>query len=159
MNDDTPVLVDLMPADAPADTPAAPEDGDAADVPVLKSEAADDKKLPERAIQHADGSIELPLFVPVALQWRAQAGGEVRTDPPVSTVTFRRLNGKQVRQIMSSGEGEKFMAELTAAAVCTQFPNKHKWWLILDRMDGADTAACMRIAQHFLESGPKTPGR
>ena len=128
------------------------------DVAVIKADAADAKQLPERAIEHEDGSIELPLFVPVVLRWKSTDSGEVKEDPPIHSVTFRRITGKDVRVIMNAGTGDSFHDELTAACVRMQFPNKHKWRSIMDRMDGADTAACIRIAQHFLESGPRTPG-
>ena len=159
MSDDVPTIIDLVPQDAAENAAAPVVLGDEADVVVIKPETEDAKKLPDRAIEHDDGSIELPLFVPVVLRWKSTEGGEIKTDPPVNSVTFRRLNGKDVRTVLSSGEGDKFFAELTAASVRAQFPMKHKWLNILDRMDGADSAACIRIAQHFLENGPKTPGR
>ncbi len=128
-----------------------------ADVPVLGSEKGDAGNLPERAIQHDDGSIELPLLQPVLLQWKKQDSGEINTET-YSSVTFRRLTGKDVRTILSAGSGDAFFAELTAASVRAQFPSKPRWLLVLDRMDGADAAACVRIAQSFLESGPKSGG-
>ena len=130
----------------------------AGDVPVIREQLADDKKLPERAIEHDDGSIELPLFTPVVLRWKSTDSGDVKEDPPVTSVTFRRLTGKDVTTIMSSG-GDKFIGDLTSAAVRAQFPNRMKWANVFDRMDGADAAACIRIANLFLENGPKRPGR
>ena len=141
---------------AAADAPAVL--GGDSDVVVIKAEAADGKKLPERAIEHEDGTIELPLFVPVVLRWKSTDSGTVTEEPAVTTVLFRRLTGKDVRVVMNAGAGDAFFNELTWASVRQQFPSKMMWLNTLDRMDGADSAGCIRIAQYFLENGPRTPG-
>ncbi len=150
MSDDIVTLTDL---DAPA--PHAEADPDVA---VIREGEDEGRKLPERAIQHEDGSVELPLFVPVVLRWRGTESGEVKTDLPVISVTLRRITGKDVRVVMNAGTGDSFHDELTAACVRAQFPSKHKWKQVMERMDGADAAACIRIAQYFLENGPQTRG-
>ncbi len=158
MSDDIATITDGS-APAPGDA-AAPIvlGGDDKDVAVIKADGVDPEKLPERAKQNDDGSVELPLFVPVVLRWQPMSGGEITTDPPITSITFRRLNGKDVRKVMNAGGGDKYFDALTAAAVQAQFPNAAKWTQVFDRMDGADSAACIKIAQYFLDNGPRTPG-
>ena len=145
--------------DTAAEAAGAPVANDDPDVAVIQADAAaDDDGIPERAIRHEDGSIELPLFAPVVLRWRGTQSQAINEDPPVASVTFRRLTGKDVRTVMSAGASNAFFAKLTAASVRAQFPSEQKWLNVFERMDGSDAAACIRIAQSFLESGPKTPG-
>ena len=122
------------------------------DDPIVVDEDTDDK-LPKRAVVNEDGSITLPLLTPLTLTWRKAGVDQPET---VSSVTLRRLNGKDLRVIMSSS-GEAHMLKLTEASVRAQYTSV-KWAAIYDRMDGADAMDVFLVAQRFLTSGPKTPG-
>jgi hypothetical protein len=146
---------DAGPANPALATDASTAEADG--VAVIADEEDGDKKLPARAIKRDDGSIELPLHVPVVLKWKKGANGIVVEDPPIDRLVMRRLTGKDVRQVMSAAGSDNFFPLLTGMCVKADFP-QHKWTSIFDRMDGSDTAAAISIAQHFLEHGP-TPGR
>lgn len=145
-------VIDLTEAAAPAAAAApAPVSMDA---PIAVDEKPDADKLPGRAVVNKDGSVTLPLLTPVTLTWRK---GGVDTQEVVSSLTLRRLSGKDMRKIMSS-TGEAFTTNLTAASVQAQY-NAMQWNAIFDRLDGADAMDVFLVAQSFLQSGPQTPGR
>ena len=151
---DEATLIDLTEA-APASAAIDPHAPVSTEAPIPVDDAGeDDEKLPDRAVVNDDGSITLPLLQPVTLTWR-RAG--VDTSETVSSVTLRRLNGKDVREIMGS-TGATFTMKITGAAVRAQY-NTLQWAAIYDRMDGADAMDVFLVAQRFLQSGPQTPGR
>ncbi len=144
-------LTDPAASAAPGTDPAAAVNVDA---PIAVDLDDADDKLPKRAAVNDDGSVTLPLLKPVVLTWRK--GGQ-DTQETVDAVTLRRLNGKDVRTIMSSS-GDAFALKLTAASVQAQY-SPVQWAAIYDRMDGADAMDVFLVAQRFLTSGPQTPGR
>ena len=163
MNDDVVTITqdnagDAAPSAAPAAAPTI-ADPALADVAVLTSDDEDEDNFPEQAIRNPDGSVTLPLNVPVALKWKAAGSDVVNEDPPITQLVMRRLTGKDVRTILGGGMGDTYLVKLTGACVRGMTEVKPaRWPLIFDRMDGSDTQAAVLIAQDFLANGPKTPG-
>lgn len=140
---------------------AAAADPALADVATLAPELpAAENPLPKQAVLNEDGSVTLPLYVPVTLRWKAASSDTVNSDPPIEQLTMRRLTGKDMRVIMSAGVGDQFLIKLTGACVAGMPEIKAgRWPLIFDRMDAADSQAATIVANYFLNNGPKTPGR
>jgi hypothetical protein len=123
-------------------------------IPVLNEEDAEDENaLPPRAIRNADGSITLPLLVPVMLKWRVGDAGVVREEH-YDELVMHRLNGAMLRAIQNSSKDSVIVvgiAQMTRMSVA-------RVNLLWDRMDGADCMAAGKVLNHFLENGP-TIGR
>ena len=124
-----------------------------------KGEIADDvidmdidprDKLPDHAIQNADGSVTLPLMEAVNI--RTRKDGKVK-ETPYAELTFTRLNGADMRAISATSDE---MQNVVTFARSTRIPVA-VMTAIFDQMDMADIADGGRILNHFLARGRKTP--
>lgn len=139
-------IVDL---DAPGSPAIAPEDG----LPdVVDEDVEATGRLPPRAAAGADGTVTLPLREPVTLQIRSQARGS--RDEVFSELTFSRLTGAHMRQVMAASRETQPIVMLACATRLSQ-PVMNA---LFDKMDAADIADAAKICDHFFGSG-RTAGR
>lgn len=138
-DDDT--IVDLD-AGQPVAAPADPE-------VVELDEDAEATRLPARARQHEDGSIELPLLFPVTLKFKGRDG--VREEH-FAALRFHRLTGADIRAV-SEVEGRHVQAVSFARSARM---SGAKMNAIYDRLDAVDIADADRVVAHFLGAGRKT---
>lgn len=138
------VIVDLDEGAAPSASPAPAEPG------VVDLDAEDDEKgLPKQAALQPDGSVILPLAVPVRLKFRKS--GEVREEV-TGELRLYRLTGADMRAILAAS---KEAVSVVALARATRIPEV-KFGAIFDRMDMQDISAAGRVLEHFLGNGPRT---
>lgn len=128
----------------PVAAPAPAEPG------VVDLDAKDDGQgLPPHAVTQPDGSVLLPLAVPVRLKFRK--GGEVREEV-TAELRLHRLTGADMRAISAAS---KEMVSVVAIARSARI-SEAKFAAIFDRMDMADIGAAGRVLEHFLGNGPRT---
>lgn len=107
-------------------------------------------RLPDHAVQNADGSVTLPLASPVSVTTRKD--GKIR-ERNYADLTFHRLNGADMRAVSATSEE---MQSVMTFARSTRIPVT-VMSAIYDQMDMADIADGGRILNHFFTRGRKTP--
>jgi hypothetical protein len=138
------VVVEIDEEGAPA--PAA-IDPDVVEI----AEDSDAAGLPKHAATQPDGSVRLPLRMPVKLRYRRGSSGETREEA-LDELHMHRLTGADMRAISAaSKEAQAAVAIARSARI-----SEAKFAAIYDRMDGADIGFAARVLEHFLGSGPKT---
>lgn len=121
-------------------------------VPVLRE--GDALELPEGAAENADGTVTLTLSSPVALAFRASAGG-VTVSETIDTLLFNRLTGAQARRFVTVGGRRGTKAAIAAATGMTEA----KFALLNARIDAADQTACFAVIGELLGIGADLPER
>lgn len=104
------------------------------------------QELPPQARVLEDGSILFTLKHPVTLRYRK--GGSERSEE-VTSLTMRRLVGKDMRLATQAGTGGAAIAAAAASAGWS----KPKFDLLFDLMDADDATAVLEVAAHFISSG------
>ncbi len=145
------VVVDLT--EGEEETPAVARVADEPGVAVIGDEA-EEEGLPKHARPLEDGSIELPLFVPVTLRYRKPGASEVREER-IDRLVLRRLNGADMRAVAAASPAA---AQVVAIARSARIPEP-KFNKVFDMMDAADANAAGMVVAHFLKNGPATTGR
>lgn len=145
------VVVDLT--EGEEDAPAAARVADEPGVAVIADEP-EEEGLPKHAKPLEDGSVELPLFVPVTLRYRKPGAAEVREER-IERLVLRRLNGADMRAVTAASQAA---AQAVAIARSARIPET-KFNRIFDMMDAADANAAGMVVAHFLKNGPGTTGR
>lgn len=121
------------------------------DVATLREDGEAEDSLPPRAIEHRDGSIELPLLHPVMLKYRTKSSDVVREER-VDGLVLHRLTGADMRAITAAaGDNQPVVALARSARIMPA-----KFGLIYDRMDGEDVNDAGQILGRFLGTGRKT---
>ncbi len=144
-------MADIDPAAAPvaivdldaAETGAAPA-APASDLVDLDA-AEGGEALPPQAKRQDDGSVLFTLKVPVTIRYRK---GGVERSETVTTLTMRRLHGKEMRAVTQAGAG----AAIAAAAASAGWSGP-KFDILFDEMDADDATAALEVAAHFISSG------
>jgi hypothetical protein len=157
-SDGAEVLVDLdegAPASPGLAAIADAEDAAAADVVDLpdgdgagRDGGVGSGRLPARAKQLPDGRVLLPLLHPVTL--RIRRGGEVHEES-YPALTFRRLNGADLRAVDNAGKKGGEVALARSAGI-----PQLKFDALYDRMDAADILDAAEVLVFFSGAGPKT---
>lgn len=110
------------------------------------AEAAD--KLPPQAKLQEDGSILFTLRHPTTIRYRK--GGSERSEE-ITTLTMRRLQGKDMRVASQAGAG----GAVIAAAAASAGWSGPKFDILFDLMDGDDATAILEVAAFFIGNGRK----
>ena len=106
-------------------------------------------RLPDNAVQNADGSVTLKLLYPQKL--RIRKGEKVREEN-YEQLTFHRLNGADQRAIAAASDS---MLNVVAFSRSTRI-SQGIMNALFDLMDAADISAGAQVFSHFLGSGRKT---
>ena len=106
-------------------------------------------RLPDHAVQNADGSVTLKLLYPQKL--RIRKGEKVREEN-YEQLTFHRLNGADQRAIAAASDS---MLNVVAFSRSTRI-SQGIMNALFDLMDAADISAGAQVFSHFLGSGRKT---
>ena len=106
-------------------------------------------RLPDNAVQNADGSVTLKLQYPQKL--KIKKGENVREEN-YEQLTFHRLNGADQRAIASASDS---MLNVVAFSRSTRI-SQAIMNALFDMMDAADISAGAQVFSHFLGSGRKT---
>ena len=106
-------------------------------------------RLPDNAVQNADGSVTLKLQYPQKL--KIKKGEKVREEN-YEQLTFHRLNGADQRAIASASDS---MLNVVAFSRSTRI-SQAIMNALFDMMDAADISAGAQVFSHFLGSGRKT---
>ena len=106
-------------------------------------------RLPDNAVQNADGSVTLKLQYPQKL--RIRKGEKVREEN-YEQLTFHRLNGADQRAIAAASDS---MLNVVAFSRSTRI-SQGIMNALFDLMDAADISAGAQVFSHFLGSGRKT---
>ncbi|MCV9907177.1 hypothetical protein OIV19_06030 [Brucella sp. HL-2] len=110
---------------------------------------AESDRLPDNAVQNADGSVTLTLFYPQTLT--VKKGDKVREEN-YEHLTFHRLNGADQRAIAAASDS---MLNVVAFSRSTRI-SQAIMNVLFDKMDAADISAGAQVFSHFLGSGRKT---
>ncbi|MBR0681909.1 hypothetical protein GXW74_15550 [Roseomonas eburnea] len=141
------VIVEIEEEGAAVAAASSPADPDV----VVIDEDDDGKGLPKHAVRRRDGTIELPLSVPVTLRYRRGQDGPVREES-LDRLVLHRLTGADMRAISAASKD----AQITVMIARCARINEAKFGAIFDKMDGADVGFAARVVEHFLSSGPRT---
>lgn len=149
-------MADIAPAEGviveiEEDGTAAPAAATPADPDVVTIEEDDGQGLPKHAETQADGSVRLPLRVPVTLRYRRGSGAEVREER-LDALHLHRLTGADMRAIAAASKDSQSAVAIARSARISEA----KFGPMFDRMDGADIGFAARVLDHFLSSGPRT---
>lgn len=107
------------------------------------------ERLPDNAVQNADGSVTLSLLYPQTL--KVKKGDKVREEN-YDKLTFHRLNGADQRAIAAATDS---MLNVVAFSRSTRI-SQAIMNVLFDKMDAADITAGAQVFSHFLGSGRKT---
>lgn len=140
------IVVDIYEEGAPA--AAAAMDPDVVEIPDDDGGA---QGMPKHAEMLPDGSVRLPLRMPVVLRFRQGATGATREET-LAALHMHRLTGTDMRAI--SAASKDAMAPVAIARSARM--SEAKFSAIYDRMDGADIGFAARVLEHFLGNGPTT---
>ncbi|WP_431281661.1 hypothetical protein ACQW02_19945 [Humitalea sp. 24SJ18S-53] len=130
-----------------ADTASVDEAG----VVILRDDGESEHPLPKRAIEHKDGSIELPLLHPVTLRFRTKSSATVREET-ISRLVLHRMLGPDMRAISAASGDSQIVVVLARSARISE----GKFGSIFDRMDAEDISDASQIVGRFLGNGRKT---
>lgn len=145
LDEDAPVVTSQHPGRAvvdldggtPANSDIVDEDGDPRD------------RLPERAVQNADGSVTLPLIYPQTLTTKKD--GKVR-EKEFASLTFHRMRGADQMAISAVPEEKQISVAFARSTRMAQMVMDK----LYEKMDLADITDAGRVLNHFLTSGRKT---
>jgi hypothetical protein len=107
--------------------------------------------LPKHAELRPDGSVHLPLKMPVTLRYRHGASGATREET-LAALHMHRLTGADMRAISAASKDAMAAVAIARSARMAEA----KFSAIYDRMDGADIGFAARVLEHFLGNGPTT---
>ncbi len=122
----------------------------ASDVVVL-TDAETENALPKHAKLNDDGTVTLPLFVPVSLKYASAAGGVVKEDN-FTEFNMRRLTGGDMELIQGAGAGQAANVAIALSAGI----QRQMFKVLSKKMDGADLQAAGAVVTYFLTNGPRT---
>lgn len=123
------------------------ESGNTIAEPVIDENETDAAELPARAIKNANGTVTLPLRVPVSVRVRDHAGKE-RTDT-YRELTFSYLTGGDIRAIQTA---TKDMASVVSFARATK-TSQAVMNAIFDKLHAADIRDGDQIMSFFVQGG------
>ncbi|MFG1466826.1 hypothetical protein V5F77_28895 [Xanthobacter sp. DSM 24535] len=150
MSTETDLIIDLDEAKTAAG--GASDIVDLDSTPVVDEDADLGDALPKRAVMNPDGSITLPLRLPVAVRSRSQQGTE-RTEE-FKALTFHRLVGADLRAITSAATASQPVVMLARSARIREAVMN----VAFDKMDAADIADATAVVAHFFDGGQKKRG-
>ncbi|PDT05700.1 hypothetical protein CO666_03600 [Rhizobium chutanense] len=108
-------------------------------------------QLPEDVVRNTNGSVTLPLYVPVTL--RIRKGGEIR-ERKFSELIFHRLNGADQRAISAASKEHEVAVTFARSTRLNQATMNG----LYDQMDLSDISRAGRVINFFVSNGPKTGG-
>lgn len=145
LDEDAETLVSNQPNDAVVDL-----DSDTSKASDIVDEDGDPRdRLPERAVQNADGSVTLPLLYPQTLTTKKD--NKVR-DKVFDALTFHRMRGADQMAISSVPEEKQISVAFARSTRIAQMVMDK----LYEKMDLADITDAGRVLNHFLTSGRKT---
>ncbi|TAY75337.1 hypothetical protein [Rhizobium ruizarguesonis] len=121
------------------------------DKDVVDEDANPLDQLPEDVFRNTDGSVTLPLNVPVTL--RIKKGGEIR-ERKFSELIFHRLNGADQRAIAAATKEHEVAVTFARSTHLNQATMNG----LYDQMDLSDITRAGRVINFFVSNGPKTGG-
>lgn len=118
---------------------------------VVDEDADPRDRLPERAIQNADGSVTLPLLYPQVVGRKKD--GKTWEDE-FDALTFHRLRGADQQRIASASDAK----QVSVAFSCSTRLSQMVMDKLYEKLDLEDITDAGRVLNHFLTSG-RTTGR
>ncbi len=145
LDEDAPVAASTASEQAVVDLDGGPsatsdivdEDGDPRD------------RLPDRAVQNADGSVTLPLLYPQTLTTKKD--GKV-SEKQFNALTFHRMRGADQMAISAVSEEKQIAVAFARSTRMTQMVMDR----LYEKLDLADITDAGRVLNHFLGNGRKT---
>ncbi|MGV1900655.1 hypothetical protein ACQZ6V_10230 [Agrobacterium sp. 22-3674b3] len=118
--------------------------------PDIVDEDADPRdKLPDRAIQNADGSVTLPLLYPQTL---VRKKDNKTNEELFESLTFHRLRGADQQRIASTSDEKQAAVAFSCSTRLSQMVMDK----LYEKLDLEDISDAGRVLNHFLTSGRKT---
>ncbi|GLK85685.1 phage tail assembly protein [Ancylobacter defluvii] len=118
-------------------------------VVVVDEDAGLGGELPTRAQRNPNGSVSLPLRRPVAILRKSSHHGD--RQETIDVLTFRELNGADLRAVAATAEAHKPIVMLARSAGI----NEAVMGKVYDNMSAADIADASTVVASFFGDGPK----
>ncbi|NTB04239.1 hypothetical protein [Agrobacterium tumefaciens] len=118
---------------------------------IVDEDADPRDRLPERAVQNADGSVTLPLLYPQVIGRKKE--GKTWEDK-FDALTFHRLRGADQQRIASASDAK----QVSVAFSCSTRLSQMVMDKLYEKLDLEDITDAGRVLNHFLTSG-RTTGR
>lgn len=116
---------------------------------IVDEDADPRDRLPERAIQNADGSVTLPLLYPQVVVRKKEGK---TWDDEFATLTFHRLRGADQQRIANVSDEKQVAVALSCSTRIPQMVMDK----LYEKLDLEDITDAGRVINHFLTSGRKT---